>query len=55
MTDEVISIPPDASVREAATLMADRSVNRLPVIEEGRLVGIVTRADIVRAIAEHKA
>jgi CBS domain-containing protein len=36
-------------VREAASLMVDRSVNRLPVLDEGRLVGIVTRADLVAA------
>ena len=45
---------PDATVREVATLMADRNVNRLPVTENERLVGIVTRGDIVRAIAEHR-
>jgi CBS domain-containing protein len=38
-----------------ATLMADRNVNRVPVAEDGRLVGIVTRGDIVRAIAQQKA
>jgi CBS domain-containing protein len=54
MSDEVISVPPDATVREVATLMADRNVNRLPVTENGLLVGIVTRGDIVRAIADHK-
>lgn len=55
MTEEVIAISPDASVRDAATLMADHKVNRLPVTEERKLVGIVTRGDIVRAIAEAKA
>jgi CBS domain-containing protein len=55
MSDEVVVVSPDTSVREAATLMADRDINRLPVTEDGRLVGIVTRGDIVRAIAEHKA
>jgi CBS domain-containing protein len=55
MSDEVVSVSPDATVRETATLMADRDVNRLPVIENERLVGIVTRGDIVRAIAEHRA
>ena len=54
MTEEVVSVPPDESVREVATLMADRGVNRLPVVEDGRLVGIVTRGDIVRAIAQKK-
>ena len=54
MSREVISISPDASVRDAATLMADRKVNRLPVVMSGKLVGIVTRGDIVRAIADKK-
>lgn len=55
MSRDVISISPDASVREAATLMADNKVNRLPVTDKLVLVGIVTRGDIVRAIAENKA
>ncbi len=55
MSEEVVAVSPDASVREAATIMADRNINRLPVTEGGRLVGIVTRGDIVRAIAEHRA
>ena len=55
MTQEVISASPDESVREVATLMADRNVNRVPVMENGHLVGIVTRGDIVRAIAQQKA
>lgn len=58
MSREVIAVSPETSVREAATLMTDRNVNRLPVTESGkgggRLVGIVTRADIVRAIAERE-
>lgn len=55
MTEDVVSVTADESVREVATLMADRNVNRLPVTESGRLVGIVTRGDIVRAIAQQKA
>jgi CBS domain-containing protein len=54
MTEEVVSVMPEQTVREVATLMADRNVNRLPVTENGRLVGIVTRGDIVRAIAQQK-
>jgi CBS domain-containing protein len=54
MSTDVETIGPGASVYDAATLMADHKVNRLPVIENGRLVGIVTRGDIVRAIAESK-
>lgn len=55
MSPEVVSIAPDASVYDVATLMADSSVNRVPVIEGGRLVGIITRADVVRAIASAQA
>ncbi len=55
MSKEVISISADDSAREAATLMADQKVNRLPVVDGRILVGIVTRGDIVRAIAESKA
>jgi CBS domain-containing protein len=51
MSQQVIAISPDATVREAATLMADNNVNRLPVTEARKLVGIVTRGDIVKAIA----
>jgi CBS-domain-containing membrane protein len=43
------SIAPYQSVSEAARLMVTRRVNRLPVVKDGKLVGIVTRADLVRA------
>jgi len=55
MSREVFEISPEASVHDAATVMADHKVNRLPVTEGRRLLGIVTRGDIVRAIAESKA
>jgi CBS domain-containing protein len=50
MTAPAVTIGPDRRVDAAAALMLDRSVNRLPVVDrEGALVGIVTRADLVRA------
>lgn len=52
MSREVMAVSPEASVRDAATLMTDREINRLPVVAEGKLVGIVTRHDIVQAIAD---
>jgi len=55
MSSEVVSVAPAASVYDVATLMADSDVNRLPVLEEGRLVGIITRADVVKAIASAQA
>ena len=50
MTEGVIAISAEASVNEAHRLMATYSFERLPVLQEGRLVGIVTRADLVRAL-----
>lgn len=49
MSTPAITIEADRPVREAATLMVERDVNRLPVLSDGQLVGIVTRADMVRA------
>jgi CBS domain-containing protein len=49
MSSPAITIPPARSVAEAARMMVERQVNRLPVVDDSRLVGIVTRADLVRA------
>jgi CBS domain-containing protein len=50
MTAPAITIAPERSVTEAAGRMLDERVNRLPVVDDdGTLVGIVTRADLVRA------
>ncbi len=51
MTREVRSIAPDTTIREAARLIHDTGHNRLPVIEDGRLVGVVTRVDVLGALA----
>ncbi len=49
MSAPAITIDPSAPVSKAARLMIERQVNRLPVVHDGELVGIVTRADLVRA------
>jgi CBS domain-containing protein len=49
MTSPPITISAWSSVSEAARLMTERGVNRLPVLKDGELVGIVTRTDLVRA------
>ena len=51
MTAPAVTIGPARSVADAAALMLDEGVSRLPVVEGGRLVGIVTRHDLVRAFA----
>ncbi|WP_205697570.1 CBS domain-containing protein [Conexibacter sp. SYSU D00693] len=52
MTEDPVTIEPDATVRKAARVIADRHHNRLPVVEHGRLVGLVTRIDVLRALAD---
>jgi CBS domain-containing protein len=47
MTREVLTVDPDASLAEAATIMAEERVKIVPVAEEGRLRGVVTRMDIL--------
>jgi CBS domain-containing protein len=48
MTSPAITIDASKPVNVAATIMVQRKVNRLPVTEDDRLVGIVTRADVVK-------
>lgn len=55
MTREPISISKDADILDAARLIDIHKVNRLPVSEKGRLIGIVTRSDIIRAVANLEA
>ncbi len=49
MTAPAITISPRGTVEDAARLMMTRGINRLPVLDGTRVVGIVTRADLVRA------
>lgn len=51
MTPDVITISPDASVSDLATLFEEEHINPVPVVKDGRLVGIVSRADIVKLLA----
>ena len=57
MTKQIISVSEDASVEEIANLMTTHKIKRVPVLNGEKLVGIVSRTDIVRAIAmgEHIA
>jgi len=50
MTPEPVTIEPEATVEQAARVIAERKHNRLPVIEHGRLVGVVTRLDVLEAL-----
>ena len=50
MTEELVTIEADASVAEAGRIIVRRGHNRLPVVEHGRLVGVVTRVDVLEAL-----
>ena len=51
MSRTVIVVDPDRPIAEAARLMMDHKIGALPVVDEGRLVGIITESDFVRAMA----
>ena len=55
MTSPAITVEADDTLRAVAEQMASRRINRLPVVEGTRLVGIVTRADLVRAYVRSDA
>lgn len=51
MTENPDTVEPDTTVKEAARLIHESGHNRLPVVEDGRLVGVVTRLDVLGALA----
>jgi CBS domain-containing protein len=51
MSSPPVTIRPSRPLAQAAAMMLEHRVNRLPVVEGGRLVGLVTRSDMVRAFA----
>jgi CBS domain-containing protein len=55
MTAPAISVPPSADVSRVANLMVEKHLSAIPVIAAGQLVGIVTRTDLVRLLAQQTA
>ena len=51
MTEDPVTVGPDATASEAGHIIASQGHNRLPVVEHGRLVGVVTRVDVLSALA----
>ena len=54
MTPDVIFVEPGTTVDGCMALMTDKRIRHLPVMEEGRLVGVVSIGDIVRAVVEEQ-
>lgn len=55
MTTPAVTLEEVAPIKEAAALMAAKDINRIPVVRQGQLVGVVSRADVVRYVATHYA
>lgn len=49
---KLISVGPDTELEELATLMAEKKIHTLPVMSDGRLVGVIGKSDIIRTIAQ---
>ncbi|MGB7787163.1 CBS domain-containing protein [Methanoregula sp.] len=54
MTSKPIVIEPDMDIREAAGMLISRRIRRLPVVEDGHLIGLLSVADVVAALAQLK-
>jgi len=50
MTPEVLTVSPDTSVQQCMQLVTDKRVRHLPVVEAGRVVGMVSIGDLVKAL-----
>jgi CBS domain-containing protein len=52
MTRNVVTVGPDTDLNEVARMMLERKIGGLPVVEHGRLVGIITESDIFKRFVE---
>ena len=52
MSRSVITIGPDPDARDAARIMLDHKIGALPVVDDGRVIGIVTETDLLRAFVK---
>lgn len=55
MEKDITTINPNIEIEDAATLMLEKEIYYLPVVDKDKLVGLITKKDIVRAIAKEKA
>jgi CBS domain-containing protein len=54
MTDEVVIVAPGWTCGECMALMTERHIRHLPVTDEGRLIGVISIGDVVRAIVQEQ-
>lgn len=54
MSTDLVTVGPEASLVEVRNLMVEKDVGRIPVVKNGRILGIITRSDILRAMHERE-
>jgi CBS domain-containing protein len=52
MTSEPVGVTPDTTLEDVATLMVEKKLHTLPVVEGGRLVGVIGKEDVLRTLAQ---
>ena len=52
MTEDVITIAPETTIKDAARIMIDKKIGCLPVVENEKLIGLLTETDILRYVVE---
>ena len=53
MTRQVLCVSPDQAIADVSSMMTNKDVDRVPVVRDGRIVGMLTRGDIVRKLLGH--
>ena len=54
MTPNPTSVSPDTAIEDVATLMVEKNYHTLPVVDDGQLVGVVGKEDMLRTIMHHQ-
>ena len=54
MSSPVVTVSPDQDVRQCMQVMTHRRIRHLPVVEQGRMVGVISIGDLVRAVIEEQ-
>ena len=52
MSEPLITVTPTTDIREAARLLRERKIGALPVVEDGKLVGVITTDDVLEALTQ---